>query len=691
MRNPVKTDFFPLAGGLNLVSPALTIPPGMAIDAINFEPSIYGGYSRMRGIERYDGRASPSAAHYWILTTAITVAGSIVVGDTVTGASSGATAIVVQVTSQAELVVTRLVGTFIAETINVLGVGKGTVSSVAQDGATTPLQHATYLSLAADSYRSLIAVAPGSGPVRGVKYYAGSVYAFRDNAGATACVMHKATTSGWSAVAFGREIQFTGAVGQISEGDTVTGGTSGATGVVKRALLRTGTWTVAGAGTLVFDSVTGAFQSGEALKVAAVTKATSSTVDTAISLAPGGKFQFDNSNFYGTTSTQRMYGCDGVNFAFEFDGTRLVPIRTGIAPDAPKYLAVWQKMLVLSVGASVQVSGIGSPYSWTALTGAAELALGDTCTGLLPQIGNATTGALAIFTASKTFILYGTSSSDFHMVLQSPDAGAQPYTPQNIGMAYYLDTKGVVQINATQAFGNFEMSSITRLIQPIIDLKRGLAVASCVVRNANQYRIFFSDGTGIILRISEQPNAAGNQAAIAPEIMPFDYGSTRSMGGIDSVVDSTGVERLFGAGADGYVYELDRGTSIDGGNIFSFLFLAFNANKSPRSRKKYRRVILQATCSGIAQVNVGYDLSYAGSESEPGYRGPQTIVGAGGYWDSFTWEGFNWDSPVVQEYTIDTPGSGRNIGLLVYGDNAIDSAYTISSAIINYTINRLER
>jgi hypothetical protein len=100
---------------------------------------------------------------------------------------------------------------------------------------------------------------------------------------------------------------------------------------------------------------------------------------------------------------------------------------------------------------------------------------------------------------------------------------------------------------------------------------------------------------------------------------------------------------------------------------------------------------LQAVCNGIAQVNVGYDLSYAGNEAASGSRSVSNLIGTGGYWDLATWDKYNWDSPVVQEYKIDTPGNGRNIGLLIYSSNAIDDYYTISSAIINYIINRLER
>lgn len=767
----IQTEYFAMEGGLNLVSPALTIPPGMVIDCNNFEPSIYGGYTRMKGFERFDGRASPSASDYYLAIGEIYP--GVTVGAQITGSVSGATAIVLAVYEPTTMVVAQVQGAFVSEAFKISGVVQGLIGSVNINSSTSPYDHAAYRSLAANYYRSLIGAVPGSGPVRGVKYYNGNLYAFRDNLAGTSCIMYKASTSGWAAVTLGREIQFVqrssavtisiaapgvitwtanqvangqqvtlsttgvlpgglspgvayfvvgrtvntfslaltaGGTGitttgtqsgvhtaylvakEIGEGDVVTGLTSGAIAVAKRVLLRTGTWNTAPIGSIVFDTVTGAFTNGEPLSVAGNVTLNASTVDTAIGLAPGGRFVFDNNNFSGTSATYRMYGCDGVNFLFEFDGVRLVPIRTGAVPDAPKFLAVWKNMMAISIGASIQLSSIGDPYSWTALTGAAELAIGDVCTGLLPQLGNQQVGALAVFSQHKTFILYGTSSADLQMIEQSPDAGAQAYSAQNIGYAYYLDTKGVVQINSSQAFGNFQSSTLTRLVQPFIDAKRGLCKASCIVRSKNQYRLFFSDGTGLIIYITETQQTAGVASGVAQAIMPFTYSQDGMfINGVDSVVDISGVERLFAAGSDGFVYELDRGTSQDGDNISAHLIMSFNNSKTPRSRKHYKRVILQADCDGIAQVNVGYDLSYAGAESASGVNKLSTLVGTGGYWDQAVWDTFNWDSPVVQEYVIDTPGNGRNIGLLIYSDNAIDDSYTLSSAIINFIINRLER
>ena len=113
----VEQEFFPLEGGLDLLTPAIALPAGKCFDAQNYEPEITGGYRRVDGYERYDGRASPSAATYWILP--LTSTGAIAVGDTITGNTSGATAVVLAITP-AGLVLARLVGNFsVSETIRI--------------------------------------------------------------------------------------------------------------------------------------------------------------------------------------------------------------------------------------------------------------------------------------------------------------------------------------------------------------------------------------------------------------------------------------------------------------------------------------------------------------------------------------------------------------------------------------------
>jgi len=72
-----------LQGGMDQVTPTLSIPPGFVRRGSNFECSITGGYSRIVGYERFDGHAKPNEAAYWLLTADII---SLSVGSTITDA-----------------------------------------------------------------------------------------------------------------------------------------------------------------------------------------------------------------------------------------------------------------------------------------------------------------------------------------------------------------------------------------------------------------------------------------------------------------------------------------------------------------------------------------------------------------------------------------------------------------------------
>jgi hypothetical protein len=50
----------------------------------------------------------------------------------------------------------------------------------------------------------------------------------------------------------------------------------------------------------------------------------------------GGRFDFINARFSEVGNELRMYGCDGVNRAFEFDGTTFAPITSAFTTDAPQ-------------------------------------------------------------------------------------------------------------------------------------------------------------------------------------------------------------------------------------------------------------------------------------------------------------------------------------------------------------------
>ncbi|MCP5246156.1 MAG: hypothetical protein H6937_09485 [Burkholderiales bacterium] len=717
-----KVDTISLKGGVDTETSPVLARPGTLISAMNWEPGINdgvaNGYRRMGGIERYDGQPRPSDASYWMME--VNETGLYNVGDTVTGDVSGETGIIVDIErtpivtsvygffdilgmsgvsmsgkypNLVFLVLAKVSGTFTDnEDINVSGNSQGFFVDINENAATTSVLHARYKNLAADIIRNDISLPPGSGPARGVWYYNGDKYCFRDNVGATESLMYKATASGWSQITFGRELQFDGATGEIFEGDLATGAISGATATVKRALLRTGTWTSNGVGTLVFDSVSGTFQDDEDIKIATVTKVIANGADTAITLNPGGKFEFDNYNFTGASITQRMYFADGVNYIGEFDGTRLVPIRTGISDDKPKFIKGHRGHLFAAFGDRIEYSSLRDPYAWTALTGAAVIGLGETCTGMLPQISDVSAGIMVISTKTKTYLLHGNDSADFNLILHAPETGAYPYTMQNIGRAHFLDTKGVMQMFAAQEFGGFQMSTMSKSMQTYMDSKQGKAVASCVVRKKNQYRVFFNDGDGLIVYFG--PGAKGMEVAL----MPFAYGDgTWYINQTCTFNDADGTERVMAAASNGYIYELDVGTSFDGDPISHHIMMTFVHSKSPGYVKTYKGAELQFRAGNTARVNIGYDLSYGnldtsyGSSVSMSQAQAKSSNASGGYWDNFNWENIAWDSSFMQKIPVNVTGEGESVSLLVAGETDEDEPFVIHTCTIHYHLRRPNR
>ena len=677
----VVPDYFPLGGGLDLLTPAISMPPGKTISSQNYEPQIGGGYRRIGGYERYSGKALPSSASYWLATVALV--DDVASGDTITGATSTETAVVLYQINATTLVLGAVSGTFTAgENIDNGSGVVGTIGAVTAESADSPALHADYKNLAADLQRLNIAVVPGEGRIRGVWYYEGNWYAFRDNVGATAGRMYKATTGGWTQVTFGSEIQFSGAVGEIFAGNTITGGTSGATALVVKAMLRAGTWISAGVGTLIISTITGTWQNGEEIRVGGVKKADSASLATAITRLPGGSLDFCNANFTGSTATKKMYGADGVNKAFEFDGTNYIPIRTGMTTDTPSHVVEHKKYLFLSFLGSVQWSGVGNPYAWTAVLGAGEIATGDNVTGFLVQTGSTSSASLAVFTEGRTYILYGTpGASDFQLIPSTEDIGAYAFTAQFIGNdTLTLSGRGIQRLKTTLNFGNFEYASVSHLIQPFITQLRGTQTCSTTLKTRNQYRVFFSDGTAITVGLTgDKING----------LMPLDYGMPVRCICTATVADGSEIT-MFGSD-DGYVYRDNSGTSFDGEPITAWLRLPFNSQKSPRVMKQFRSAILEVVAEGYTELDVTYDLGYGTLDVAQGVAAlDQQLLAAGGYWDQFTWEAFTWDAQAVGDPRISLDGTEKNLSLLFYSSRDQDDPHTLQGVTITYTPTRLD-
>ena len=93
-----KQKYFPLTGGLDLVTSPIKVKPGRLLASKNYEQGILGGYTRIEGNERTDGQPLPSEASYWILNFDAGGLVEVVTGMDLVGQTSGAIGCVLSVT-----------------------------------------------------------------------------------------------------------------------------------------------------------------------------------------------------------------------------------------------------------------------------------------------------------------------------------------------------------------------------------------------------------------------------------------------------------------------------------------------------------------------------------------------------------------------------------------------------------------
>ena len=515
-----QVKYFPLGGGLDIVTPGLTASPGTARASLNYE-SDQTGYRRMIGYERFDGQIGPTDAFE------------------------------------------------AAETI--------------EQGA-----------IDRDAARAAIQEVPGSGPVRGVHYYDGDLYAWRDSADGTKGVMYRATGVGW-----------------LVANDT---------------------------------------------------------------FPPGGIYELGNFNFYGSSDRVKMYGINGVGQGFQWDGTVLTFVATSMSPDIPIKLTAHKRHLFFAFkGGSLQHSSIGEPLEWNPITGAAELALGDEITDLVPSAPS----NLAVMARNSVQILYGNDATDWQLEALTSEAGALPFTAEKMGPIIYMDNRGIRALDTTPAFGNFSLGTMTQLLAPIIRDRMSsgdLPVASCRVRSRDLYRLFFKDGQGLSVYMGKK----------MPETMPIDLAVDLTC--VTSVETVNGSEKIWFGASNGFVYQMDRGRSFDGQSVQYYLRLPFNHMGGPNLIKRWHKVALEYDAASSISLRLAGEVDNA--EAEEPVLAEQSLVGqgGGGFWDAVNWDQFYWSAPVDGEAVAFIDALGRNLSLLFGGEEADEEAHTLQGLTLYYTV-----
>lgn len=589
-----QTQYFPLSGGMDLITPAIALKPGRVVAALNYEP-VASGYRRLRGFERFDGQTAPSA------------------------------------------------------------------------GGT----------------RANITAVPGVGPVRGVWFTGGNVVAIRDKADLSAGALYLSSASGWDETPIpGYSMRFnSGGTTELTADDDISDTDPSVIQVdVFSVVLTNGAWADGDAEGIIYSTdpdVTG-FGVGDPIFIhgTSTNVGTVATAPEANQIPIGGSYRFIEHNFSGDAAGASVYGCNGVARAFEISSTGVFRSIYGRDDDdTPTKIAVHKQALFLGYDSGqIQFSAVGEPLIHDASLGAGTLGIGDDLSDFI-NVPN----ALGILGKNSIHVLYGNDSTDYQLETLTREAGALEHTAQRLGEPIYMDNRGIRTLAATQRYGNFAAATISKFVEPLIKDKRIDSVepsASLVSRSADQYWLFFDDGTGLIVYMG----------AKEPVILPFDLGITITCA---CSVEDDGVERIFVGASNGFVYELNKGTSFDGSAIEHYIRLPFNHFGSPQQLKRAHKITIDLEASGTTSLEASVDFDYG---SVDGLDAQQfTVTTGGGAIDDLGSNELYFASQIETTAELYVDGVAKNFSLKIGGSTDDEEPHVLTGVTYHVSPRGMDR
>jgi hypothetical protein len=681
-------------GGLDQATTPLEVSPSSLIEGFNFFEEPDGGYSRILGYERFDGKASPSSATYfiieidnWDLVTNQNVIQEGLRIDILTSSFHVLRAIekplesVEPTSTRPEplrlcVVATDMQGPELEIDTPIPFNITGSIISATPRAATDDREDAEFLALAADFFRQFILPVPGVDDVIGVAQIDDSAIAWRGQLDGS-LLAFLGTGAGWQQVKYPQLVALTA----NNVRDYLT-------------LLNNGQYQVSGIYPYIPD---GQIQPDQTRQVLAVIKTDDSlpdlTVGTILSVASdgslagtideiinyryqtGGKIRSINHNFFASENFYRCYFTDGINFAGEYlpDLNCINPITENYRNPSGVYthLIAHNARLVLSQSSSIVTSVAGEPHLFDGFLGSQQIGVGDRVTGFRSTASD----RLIVTTRRTTRALIGRTIEELDFPFVSTESGAFDDCIQAIDEVLLWDDRGINILRRTEVLGGFLAATLTDRQRTLMADLRLSANASVSLRNINQVRFFAFDRFVMVSRIID--NNTGN----------FRYSVTEGQYPnpvvcVASREDERGNERILYGSNDGFVYEMDKGISFDGQPVEAFLQLHFNHLNSPYNRKRYRHADVELRSRGFAQV----DIDYAIDDGRNRFRGPTLELNSSEQgWDFNTWDIARFDSFDVVSNPISVRGSGKNFSMIVSSNSVIDAPYTFTGYLLRYS------
>ena len=676
--------------GFDLESSHIEANPGSIVAGANLELVVgKKGFSRVGGYERCAGDVLPSETNVLFLELE-SVSGAISIGDVFTSGDTSISALeVLSSPENGDVIAFATHETSIPDSTSFTGDSVNlTVTAVVTDLSDYDINDIyEFRDQAFELTRDNVPEIPGSGSVDGGFRLRGKNYVFRGGK------LYEGSGNEWTLVEMPDILYFDEGTVEFNVGETITDGT--ATATIVSITRQEGAWDSGvdaedqSLGYLTLSGVTGTFTDNATITGGAGGAAVADGANYTYSLSYGGRYATSQPyNFTNIESNESVFGADGVNDAFEFDGTSYIPIFDPNADtEKPKFVKIHQNRLQLFYpGGVFEYSVSGQPRVFNSLLGAGSYATGSEIVGAHVIHGNAE----AVFCENSTWLLLGdgiyddeTATRNWTFYEHDSNVGATQWSIAERGNAYFVSNGEVRFLQATDTTSGYSSTPVFTNFQSEISSNCENISCSIWCREKGQYRIFYADdniysGGASFLTISGDSQIGG---------MSISYG--KQVRNCWSAVES-GVEKMFFTSDDGYLYRMDSGNSFDGSEITGSFRTPFYNYGSPGVEKMFQNMVIEfdAPVSITGNTTFTYTVNYDYGSIDAPTPSPQTssdVQQPGGvYGSNAGYGGFVYGGPIVSQIYAEIDGYGENMSMLITFSTKNDSSFRFRNNTVDY-------
>ena len=279
-------------------------------------------------------------------------------------------------------------------------------------------------------------------------------------------------------------------------------------------------------------------------------------------------------------------------------------------------------------------------------------------------------------------ILYGNDASDWNLVTFSHETGAYRNSMLTVGFGIAMSRRGVVAINPSDTFGNFNVSALSQQIEKYIAQRGAQIRGTTSTFTRNQFVFHFGGGQALTGTVTREGIAG---------FMPLNYGRGFNCFWSCACPDDQG-DLILAGGDDGFVYRLGVGTSFDGQPIPARLWLAYANLGSPRNRKRFRKAVIEATADRFANFTMNARYAFGDESIQPFVEsGVRNVLPGFAVWDSADWDAFFFDGRPLDPVEIKLEGSGESMSIMFDSNTDLAGRFTLHGSIVHFDTRRLIR